>query len=695
MAPDTPRSDVGVQASSSSTARQAITKQTSSAPDISREARKPSGVFPEVLRTTGCTGTLIAPRAILSAAHCSADNPDVGWPDNTSEAFSQISTTTLGSPYFRKKFSINHDSDQVRGHVHDLEVHFVSDSNTTKEMDSQYINKHFRMSNPKRNYPVDGRVPLVDPTEPVSPDLQRAVAVRGGPTDTARREFIDFLYDSSYHGANGQQYAMDRYDYQGGDSGGPTILSETVSASWASSYSTIEYNRRVGSVHKGTDNGIGIDNPLSTNAIFNDNSYTLNNDQEEAARINQQWVRAVASDADGDGWPALCDTDPSAASSTHNRCTPRLGSWDKKEPRGMLKCAPGFAMTGLRGRASDVIDKLAVRCTPTTCLQENRSSCAEEYWTEHFAGEGGNDSDSDDGDGGGTKFSETCSNGYAITDIAGHDDSDMLYSIRARCYEYTPLTQNTWNYGQELGPFGNDYGNLSQGTDTGYEWCDYEAMRGFEARSKLDGDQTLSWLTGLQPICNSKDSEESQYYGNGSTSWMGKRSCPRGMIGVGFAGAKDQSDTDDLGLVGLLCMKKSRVANGESPQDSELMIAHGDYKVNGVRYPYMTEKYSKFEQRHGLGSDLKVQKCASGEAVIKARFYRDTSDDQLTWLRYFECDDGGGSWNDKNLYTLDAGSGGDAAKWLQCDDKNHAVRSLVMDDDSGTNGVALRCGDRN
>lgn len=598
----------------------------------------------------------------------------VGWPDDSSSYASQLDAyNQTASPHFvGQTFEIDN------GDAYDLGFAFVP------ALDDEWLNEHFRLDtadDSSKHYPVDGTVPMIDSREPNKPDLQRGVGLVHGGDSSNDRKWAKVRYNEN---SSDRQFEPDIVNWDGGDSGGPTIASDKKSLPWSSE--SFEYRRRVVGSHKGNYQGDAHDSPLGYEVLNSSgNVMSLDAKEKRSARINLQWVQAVAADADLDGLPRLCDSDPEYNYFDDNLCTTTLGGGDPKEPRGLLKCIPGYKATGVKGNDGWYIDRISVRCTPTACLRNPTDSCPDEYWTEHFAGEGG----------GGTSYSETCSAGNVISEVrAQHDSGNMMYEFQVRCHDYDELVDNSnWTNAETLGIIGNSNGSLDKGTGTGWESCPGdEAFRGIEARSDLTGDDILSYVTGMQPICSSDNVSESDFVGAPGGWVNGRNACPRGMIGVGFVSAPGQNDSDDLGLLGLLCMDKDDVANDKPVSNSDLLVAHGEYYNQGIIYPNITEDMDSFMGRHGLGSDISVDKCDAGERVVSAAFEYDRSGDgELTQLDKFEClEDGSSNWiypetGTESYYTT-----------VSCnDDSSEGAFGFVMADGWNTDGTSVLCRPKN
>lgn len=628
--------------------------------------------------TTKCTATVIGPYTVLTANHC-GPRTHISWPY---ESETMVVSDWLVNPHsdssltFAPRWWAALNDQQIAdgGRTtdwpaqHDLRVGFVP------ELTPEWLayNRVFR------NVPaasIDAHAPT---------NQQVAVGVCSGPCDD--REYVDIDYtDSVQDNITGQNrdgyfnFASDGSYFtgtEGGDSGGPTLGSSSIN--WPASYNgKVTSHRHVLSTHQGC--GSYSENCHDVPLAYNIN-VNLTPNQEYTVRLNQLWTRAAISDADQDGVPYQCDGDPSDPQVSTNSCPTALGTTDVDKPRGLLECKDGFVATGVKGRAGWLIDEMAVRCTPTSCLREDLS-CAEEYWTDHFAGESS----------GGTQYTKTCTTGKVINYIRGQHTANVeVNEIAMYCYDYDALIDNgSYTGGQYLGVIGNSFGSRSDGGSPGWQTCGTDrVLVGFEARSDLEDDDVLSWITGLQPIC-SEPIKESAYHGSMGGE-LKTLKCPEGSSGVGFVAAPYSNNSDYVGLLGLLCLRDSDL--GLTPSNYRLTVAHGSYYHGGNVYPAMVEKYVTFENRHGLGSSYVETKCPAGSVVTGAKFATNLngSGNFINRFLSFKCrDTSSGSVTYQYPYVGQAG--GDYAQ-LDCPSpSSDTVVGLNIDSGWLTDGVGVVC----
>lgn len=410
----------------------------------------------------------------------------------------------------------------------------------------------------------------------------------------------------------------------------------------------------------------------------------LTANQTYTVKLNSLWAKAAISDADGDGLPYQCDSNPASATGSTNLCISPLGSTDVHKPKGLLECDAGYFASGIRGKAGWFIDELAVRCTPVSCLRNPGDTCNDEYWTDAFSGEAP----------GGSSFSRTCASGDVVTRVGGrHTAGVTLNELKISCENYVNLVDNNTSAGvANLVAVGNVSGTLGHGTLVSQTACpSYGVLKGFEVRSNLENNDVLKYITGVQPVCSGKINE-TQFTGthSGVTSQL---SCPENYVAVGFGAAPYSLNSSLVGALGLLCMNKSSVASSIAPTDAQLIIAHGSYYLGGNVYPAMTEKYSTFKSRHGLATNYVENKCLNGASVISANIgAKLIGGKYINHVWQFTC---------KNLSTgliyirtMGVGASGGTYATLQC--PNPATpyfNGMTIDSGWLTDGVGFTCRD--
>lgn len=191
-----------------------------------------------------------------------------------------------------------------------------------------------------------------------------------------------------------------------GDSGGPTFgaifrRGWSTPSSWlspllslADKLSLVFLDRVIVAANK---SGSGIDATTATSGP----DYTvplayldgMTVEQRESVRLNHLWLRAQIDDADSDGIPIQCDADPAVArypADLTERCPTPLGLPNPLSvegyPQGSLMCDEGYVSTAYRGKKTKWgLRRLALKCSPLTCLQNSKSSsCKRSYWTDSY-----------------------------------------------------------------------------------------------------------------------------------------------------------------------------------------------------------------------------------------------------------------------------------------------------------------------
>ena len=631
-----------------------------------------AGAFPEVMSYSGaCTGTVVGPYAVLTAHHCPSGSA-VQWPGTGASLAiaSSISSPYVSAAYWPRWWrALNTQQIQAGGRTddwpaqHDLRVAFVPG------LTPAWIAAHLRDS--------DVGPARIDPYAVSSSSWAVGVCSKGcGDRDFQSVQYAPSVPDNiTQKNRDGYfNYADSWYfdDLEPGDSGGPALGGYTTY--WPAAGGAVSGPRHVVSTHQGSGGGGYSDAGHNAPLAYNIN-VPLTPNQRYTVRLNHLWASAVISDADRDRLPLECDSDPANPVGSSNLCPSAMGSADITAPRGLLQCKAGHVATGVRGRAGWLIDELAVRCTPTSCLRAG-GSCAAEYWTDPFAGESG----------GGGPFTRTCAAGRAISYLRGrHSSGSQLNELHLWCNDYAPLVDSGWfSGGQDLGRVGNDFGALGYGIDVPWQSCaNRGVLTGFEARSNLQGNSSLFWLTGVQPIC-SGSIRESAFQGSTSGGFT-DLACPANHIGVGFVAAAYALDPDYVGLTGLLCMDRSEL--GAAPSDDRLVVAHGSYHLHPAVYPAKVERYLTFKSRHGLGSSYRERKCPAGQSVRSAEM--SSGGTFISHFGGFTCASPAGS---TTWVGVGVGTPGATSRVLSCPDpQTERAAGLRLHSGWLTDGAALMC----
>lgn len=529
---------------------QAVHANAGSSVTPARERNDFAGRYPEVMYAVpggGCTGTVIAPYAVLTAAHCGEQQWSVNWEGPA--AYQGIAAVHL-NPYLRGPYvpswwaSLNAQQKAAPGGrqddwpaQHDHEILFVP------SLTPQFLRDH-------------GITPAaIDPYATASATDYTLVGVGstgGGYRDSIARSFVAATAGTitrsprdGYLSANTSAVNVGNADP--GDSGGPTMASRRYT--WIDG-STID----VGHVVVGTTQNPSDMAPLAYNP-----GITMTSNQLLTVRINALWASARADDADGDGLPSACDANPAAASTADNLCPDALGG-----PRGaatvnvqvgQLTCRPGYAAVGMRGRSGDLIDRLAVQCRALSCFENNGAGCANnpiyEYWTDEFGGTGGG------------AWDIRCPNGQLMVGVDASDNTStgLLHSIGPRCATYGDVVAAA-----PAPTTVSRAGNVSLGNFARRDCSPGKVLSGFQARSS-----DARYVTGVQPVCSSELVGIPRYLGGQGGGDQVLR-CPVDYHAIGTVQNADAGAINSFGL-----LRGPRALRGDQTPASQIVVARGGY----------------------------------------------------------------------------------------------------------------------
>lgn len=451
-----------------------ITGNVSNPGAVTTEWMRPNaGRYKSVMQADSCTGTVVGPHAVLTAYHCAkplandlsydgpcnvigpGSNKRITWrknPGNNADDTVFTVTNNYGNPHaVNRKYYLSrrlpvpeHAAGQsceyrpyranfwgnqtMMPHPNDVAVFFVPgltqefiDNNRipVEKVDGIAFDRAL-----KDNAPVWANGIRVDR---VWFDYE-IVGRMGG--DNRRRRYGQAIFGAPNAADPGQlplrTNVMGAVHTNPGDSGGPTF---GYLNRW------FEPNpRRV--VMATTKSGLAspsvttaASNPVNTVPI----AYIagMSSEQREAVRLNHLWLQARIDDADNDGYPIQCDSDPSSPGPDRTaRCPAPDGrpirSKTKGYPQGSLMCDDGFVATGYYGKYSDWgIRRLGLQCRPVGCVDgSDGASCTRSYRTDQY---GLSNS--------GTSFSQQCRAGLAIYGFHGRitDSNGRIQSLGIKC----------------------------------------------------------------------------------------------------------------------------------------------------------------------------------------------------------------------------------------------------------------------
>lgn len=507
---------------------------------IGSELNTPTGAYPAVVSTPGCTGSIVGPYAVLTAAHC-ADSGGIGW--GGSGQWFAIAASQI-NPYLQPAYrpnwwiALNEQQKAAPGGrqddwpaQHDHRIQFVP--SLTPDVLAQ-----------------NGILPVrLEPYERVTHFAAVGIGSTGG-------DFRDYV-PAKYVAATPNTITADPRDgyfthdtgtanygsVDAGDSGGPTL--GFYRQSWGSG-SSFDVNHTVFST---TQNTGGDTAPLAYNA-----GIPLTANQSLTVRYNALWAQARANDADSDGLPDECDPDPTVATSGSSLCPRALGGPSggatANAPAALLRCRVGYLPVGIRGRSGDLIDQLALKCAPIACLGSG-IGCADSYYTDAFGGSGGG------------AFEDTCPTGQVLAGFSGSDDGSYLYSLAGRCAALSSIKDS-----KPVFTSLPTHGGTRYGTAFAQACANNQAVIGVQARTS-----DKRWVTGLQAICSSAGSYTS--YAGGSLGGPSSLTCPPGMLAIGTV---QRPEGGNINVFGLLCASRAAVLRRERPTSiANRFVAHPGY----------------------------------------------------------------------------------------------------------------------
>jgi hypothetical protein len=553
------------------------------------------GAHPEVmLSTSGCTGTVIGPYAVLGAKHC-VSSGSVSWAGSgvtLPVAMSHVNPYTVheGANVFTPDWWITLNNAQKAAPggrqddwpaQHDQAVMFVPSLT------------------PSFLYALSITPALVAPGSVGTTNFRIVGVGSTGPTGPTRMYMATGFIPSNPNtitvgprdGYLGRSTAANFAYADGGDSGGPNFWLDVQP--WVNGTSYVARKVLVGTTHNGKSPG-GDLAPLAYNP-----GITMTANQLLTARLNSLWVAALADDADGDGIPYDCDNNPAVASASDNTCpTASIGGPSgtnvRDKPAALLQCRPGYVPAGLSGRFGDLIDQLSLRCVAYSCF-DRPETCGDAYITDAFGGNGGG------------PLSQACANDSVLVGITGKQSGTGISSIAGTCAPMARIRSNevdtftTTLPVMGTGSTGTPYGQSCKRRDSLHDsW-----LNGFQARTT-----DKRWVTGLHPFCDEKSHHAAPYVG-GTGGYMTFQKCPLGHVAVGTV---QRDEGGAVNVFGLLCAVQGNVVAGDPPIDSELTVVRtsfADY-ATGIIVSHGVERLTS---AHLPTAGTNRVKCSPGYAM--------------------------------------------------------------------------------
>lgn len=597
-----------------------------STPVNSESVTSNTGAYPEVLSARGglgCTGTIVGPFTVITAGHCVGATNVVGYAGQTFAApGAYLNPYRDRVPYAPAWWTTANAAQIAKGTrrcdwpaMHDQMILFVPTLTPAWLAQNGIV-----------------EFPNLDPSG--RGDRLRIVGV--GSTGVTARVWADAGLLASIPGSI-ETRPRDGYVNldptismsNAGDSGGPLFLSSFFSS--PTGVGVEAYRHLVGT----NQDTLGSYAPVGYTSAMTAN-------QRATARLNALWAIAQTDDADNDGLPSDCDSQPATAGGSNScpnsvgvptgaqavspappqQCTEATGlsAWigTSPQPIGELKCRDGYVATGFRGHGGDLVDKLALRCSAISCFYG--SGPCDSYETESFGGEGGSD------------YSEQCPAGQALTALEGFQDSSGLRSISPRCRPFENIRSLPPT--ETLTPLfivGNRFGALTTGTAYQASCAKDRLLTGLVLRSA-----DVRFVTGMQAICSVQPGGFSTYAG-GKGGRGYELACPQSYL---VAGSAQRRASDGVDHFALLCAPRTSFSGGASPSNAVIVATNGTYRdASSGLFPYKTWPYAAYAAARP--TDASEVRCPAGQAVFGAAFHTDRFVNGVPALLCRSVDSGG------------------------------------------------------
>jgi len=621
------------------------------------------GLYREVMfLREGCTGTIVAPYTVMTAAQCYKQRGDLVEYIDASIAGAEMGHRNpyLHPPYQPAWWTALNTQQQQNGGPqddspgqHDQALLFVP-----------YYSPEFLAAN-------GIEFPVIDPYEQDATYSYKLVGV--GSTGGDYRDYMSTSFVPAVAGSI-TQVPRDGYltrnallPGQGtanpGDFGGPTLGSILYRGS---SFGYYEGSRHlVGITHNQTDMA-----PLAYDA----GDVVMTPNQRRTVRLNALWAQARIQDIDNDNLVGFCDPSPGLPTVPESsRCPEAVGApkdinmSEHDIPLAALTCKPGYVADGYRGTASHVIDQLAVHCRAISCYHGGGPDC-DSYWTDHFGGDGG------------SPFEATCNYGEVLIGLWGKDVPGVtLRQIGGLCAPYNNVRASNFDNSRYIGSLaGNNFGQLDVG-EIFTRWCSTGlALSGFQARST-----SLDFVTGLQPVCMDLTAHTDYLGGQGGQQVT--LSCPVGYVATGTL--QNETSGGTVNGFGIVCSPRYKVESGLRVERHEQLVIHG----SAWNYPSWIPIPAMRERRDQV--HMPPQTYESSCSVVGNGSFAmsgmvvDTSG-MVDSIRFLHCTS---TINAQAGVAISVSSNGDPGRHIKCPASHPFVKGMTARTGWLLDGIALDC----